>query len=220
MRFKEVSKFIVYRAPVVGKLMAPSYSYKVNPAQLAAMVELIERSRDGGGAVIEIGVAQGQTSAFLLEHLRTTDDPRPLLLFDTFSGFTDSSVDLEVQSRGKRREDYNKFRYGDEAIFSKRLTAAGYSNFRTFEGDAAAFDWSSVGPIGAVLLDIDLYQPTKAILEAIYPHLCAGGGIVVDDCVSDGPWDGSLAAYEEFIAGQGLPFERVGHKGALVRRPM
>lgn len=217
--FKEAVKYVVYRSPVVGRAMAPGYPYKINPGQLAVMVDLIESSRAAGGAVIEIGVAQGDTSVFLLQHLHSVGDDRPLLLFDTFSGFTESSIDVEVERRGKQRADYDKFRYGSEEIFRRRLNAAGYSDFRTFKGDAAAFDWSSLGPIGAVLLDIDLYEPTKTILDAIYPRLCDGGGIVVDDCVEGGPWDGSLQAYEEFIAAHGLPFERVGHKGAVIRKP-
>jgi hypothetical protein len=217
--FKEAMKYVVYRSPVVGRVMSPGYPYKINPGQLATMVELIESSRDGNGAVIEIGVAQGDTSVFLLQHLKSVGDGRQLLLFDTFSGFTESSIAVEVERRGKDRGHYDKFRYGDEDIFRRRLTTAGFSNFQTYKGDASAFDWESLGPIGAVLLDIDLYEPTKAILEAIHPHLCAGGGIVVDDCVADGPWDGSLQAYEEFIAAHDLPFERVGHKGAVVRKP-
>jgi hypothetical protein len=216
---KEAMKYVVYRSPVVGRIMAPGYPYKVDPGELAAMVGLIESSREHGGAVVEIGVAQGDTSVFLLQHLTSVGDKRPLLLFDTFSGFTDESVAVEVERRGKQRADYDKFRYGDEDIFRRRLSAAGFSNFETFKGDASAFDWASIGPIGAVLLDIDLYEPTKAILDAVYPRLCTGGGIVVDDCVGGGPWDGSLQAYEEFIAAHDLPFERVGHKGAVVRRP-
>lgn len=215
---RESVKYVVYRTPVVGKAMSPAYPYKINPGQLAAMVDLIENSRAAGGAVIEIGVAQGDTSVFLLEHLTTVGDDRDLLLFDTFSGFTESSIEVEVERRGKKRADYDKFRYGDEDIFRKRLTTAGYARFQTFKGDASTFDWASIGPIGAVLLDIDLYEPTRAILEQIYPHLCAGGGIVVDDCVENSPWDGSLQAYSEFIAAHDLPFERVGFKGAVVRK--
>ena len=37
--------------------MAPSYPYKINPGQLAAMVELIDSTRSSGAAVAEIGVA-------------------------------------------------------------------------------------------------------------------------------------------------------------------
>ena len=46
-----------------------------------------------------------------------------------------------------------------------------------------------------------------------------GGGIVVDDC-RPGPYDGSLQAYEEFLAEHGMTFERVGSKGGVLRKPL
>jgi hypothetical protein len=218
MNLTESLKYVVYRAPIVSRLMAPTYPYKINPGQLATMIELIDNTRTSGGAVVEIGVAQGDSSVFFLEHLETTADPRPLLLFDTFSGFTPESIDVEVDQRGKHKSEYDKFRYGDEAKFRRNLANAGYHNFSTYRGDAAKFDWTQIGPVGAVLLDIDLYKPTLDILNAIYPLLVSGGGIVVDDCIEGGPWDGSLQAYQEFIAEKGLPSEIVGRKGGVVRK--
>lgn len=216
---REKIKYMAYRAPLPG-VMTPTYKYKINPGQLHALIGFIDATKVNGGAVVEIGVAQGDTSSFLLEHLKTTDDPRDLLLFDTFSGFTESSIDVEVNLRGKEEDAYMAFRYGDEQVFSRKLKAAGYSRFRTFSGDASEFDWGSIGPIGCVLLDIDVYEPTAKILRAVYPHLCEGGGIVVDDCLSNTPWDGSLQAYEEFISEFELPFRRVGEKGAVVLTPL
>ncbi len=218
MALKESLKYLAYRLPLFTRLMSPKYPFKINPGQLAALVNLIESSRSFGGAVCEIGVAQGDTSVFLLEHLKTVEDTRPLHLFDTFSGFTEESVAVEVNERGKAMGEYDKFQYGDEGIFTRKLQSQGYANFKTVKGDASKFDWASIAPIGAVLLDIDLYAPTRDILAAIWPHLEPGGGIVLDDCRADTPWDGSLQAYEEFIAEHGLPFERVGWKGAVVRK--
>ena len=197
--------------------MAPKYPYKLDPGELGAMLSFIDATRGSGAAIAEVGVAQGDTSVFLLEHLRTTQDERTLHLFDTFAGFTEASIDHEVNVRGKSRLDVDKFRYGDETRFNTNLHRLGYDRFRTIKGDASAFDWASLAPIGAILLDIDLYQPTLDILHAIYPHLTPGGGIVLDDCLADTPWDGSLQAYEEFTGAHGLPFERVGHKGAVIR---
>jgi hypothetical protein len=218
MALTETVKYYAYRLPFVTAAMSPRYPYKINPGQLAALVELIESSRSFGGSVAEIGVAQGDTSVFLLEHLKTVGDPRTLHLFDTFSGFTEESIAVEVNDRGKSIAEYDKFQYGDEQIFIRKLRKQGYTGFKTHKGDAVRFDWSSIAPIGAVLLDIDLYAPTKAVLDAIWPHLQPGGGVVLDDCLADTPWDGSLQAYEEFIAAHGLPFERVGQKGAVVRK--
>lgn len=217
MRLVEQAKYLVYRTPGAGRLMSPAYPYKINPGELAAMVGLIDATRDSGALVAEVGVAQGDSSVFLLEHLRTVDDPRTMHLFDTFSGFTPQSIAVEVETRGKDASAYDKFRYGSEDHFKKNLRRRGYDRFETHPGDASAVDWAAWGGIGAMLLDIDLYEPTLAILEAAYPHLVPGGGIVVDDCLDNTPWDGSLQAYQEFIDKHDLPFVRVGQKGALIR---
>lgn len=218
MNVIELGKWITYRLPLLGRLMAPDYPYKIDPGQLAAIVGLIDATRGTSAAVVEVGVAQGNSSVFFLEHLATIGDLRPLWLFDTFEGFTPGSIDLETKLPGKAGFDYSQFRYGDERRFRRNLHAAGYTNFHTVKGDAAAFDWTSFGPVGAVLLDIDLYQPTIAVLEAVYPLLVEGGGIVLDDCLADTPWDGALRAYQEFIARHSLEFDRVGHKGAMIRK--
>jgi O-methyltransferase len=218
MNLTESAKYTLYRTPLLQRLMAPKYPYKVDPGELSAMIGLIESSRAAGGAIAEVGVAKGDTSLFLLEHLKSVGDPRTLMLFDTFAGFTQDSIDVEVGERGKPVEYFDKFRYGDEIRFRRHLSRAGYSRFETVKGDAARYDWQRLGPLGAMLLDVDLYAPTLAILEQVFPLLVEGGGIVVDDCVENGAWDGSLQAYEEFTTAHGLPFARVGSKGGIIRR--
>lgn len=216
MLAREIIKYAVYRTPILRKAMAPAYKYKVSPGQIAALINLINDTRESGGAVVEIGVAQGDTSVFILEHMRTTGDSRKVYFFDTFAGFTAESVDYEINRRGKSAALFDKFKYGDEPLFRKNLTAAGYVNFITRKGDAANVDWSTLGSVGAVLLDIDLYKPTVEVLNNIWPYIVNGGGIVVDDCLAGTPWDGSLQAYEEFRTAHALPFRRVGNKGGLL----
>lgn len=214
---RETTKVLVYRSPLLSRLMAPRYPYKLEPAQLAAMTRFIDATRESKAAVVEIGVAKGDTSVFLLEHLRCTGDDRVLLMFDTFSGFPPESVAFEIEHRGKPAGPLDAFRYGDEKRLNRNLRSAGYSNFQTIAGDAAKFDWSSLGPIGAVLLDIDLYLPTHAILEHIWPNLAPGGGIVLDDCVDGTPYDGGFQALKDFNAAHGLDLEPLGFKGAILR---
>ncbi|WP_319435009.1 TylF/MycF/NovP-related O-methyltransferase [Mycobacterium sp. RTGN5] len=217
MNIVELGKQIVYNSPVLNRIMAPKYPYKINPGQLCAMVNFIDATRSSASIVAEVGVAHGDTSVFLLEHMTKTADERTVYLFDTFSGFTERSIEHEVRNRNKDRGEYDKFRYGDERRFRQNLFGLGYSRFETVKGDASTVDWEALPPIGAMLLDVDLYQPTIEILEAVYPRLAPGGGIVLDDCLAGTPWDGSLQAYEEFISSHGLPFVRVGEKGTLIR---
>ena len=219
MLLRERVKYLLYRLPARFEIMTPRYRYKIDPGELAAMVELIDRTAVSGAAVIEVGVARGDTSVFLLEHLRTVGDRRPVLLFDTFRGFEPDHVRYEVEHRGKSERPFRSFRYGNERVFGAKLRRLGYERFETIAGDASCFDWRSVAPIGAMLLDVDLYQPTLAILEAVYPLLASGGGVVVDDCVEGRPWDGAHAAHATFIERHGLQDVRVGSKGALVRSP-
>ncbi|MGH7239047.1 MAG: TylF/MycF/NovP-related O-methyltransferase [Candidatus Saccharimonadales bacterium] len=218
MNILEVVKYLVYRTPGVRRLMAPRYGYKINPGQLAELIRMIDETKDKGGTVIEIGVGQGDTSVFLLEHLKTTDPKRELFLFDTFNGFTKDSVDYEINERKKSGGAYRSFKYGNAEIFGDNLKAAGYSNFRIFRGDASLFDWSTIAPISVVLLDVDLYKPTSEILKKIWQYIMPGGGIVLDDCLENTSWDGSLQAYREFINEMNMPFIRVGEKGAALRK--
>ncbi|UUZ57715.1 hypothetical protein [Nocardioides sp. B-3] len=60
MNARERAKYLAYRIPVLRRTMSPTYPYKINPAQLAAMVGLIEATRGTGAAVAEVGVARGR----------------------------------------------------------------------------------------------------------------------------------------------------------------
>jgi len=214
---RESVKRIAYRLPPRLGVMTPRYPYQVEPAVLAATLSLIDQTRSAGGSVIEVGVAKGDTSVFVLEHMRSVGDDRPVVFVDTFDGFTPESIDHELSARGKPPQPLRSYRYGDRGVFERKLRRLGYENFEIVEGDAARFDWARVAPIGAMLLDVDLYLPTKAILEAAHPLLCAGGGIVVDDCLPGRPWDGAWQACTEFCNERALTSTVVGSQGRLLR---
>jgi O-methyltransferase len=213
---KEAAKYLVYRTPV-RRLFDPRYPYYVNPAELAFLCDAISATKLTGGAILEIGVAKGETSIFLMEHLRTTQDGRPLYLIDTFCGFTAESIDYERRHRAKSSSDLAIFRWGSPTIFADTLRKQGYSNFKIFQSDATQLHYQQFAPIAVVFIDIDLYKPTRAALEEIWPHLARPSFILVDDCAANTPYDGALSAYEEFIRERGLAPHFVGEKGGIVR---
>ena len=217
-RLMAALKSAVYRTPIARNALRPRYPYWVTPGTLSQMVQLINQLSTRSGAVVEVGVARGITSVFLLEHLRTTEDPRPLIMIDTFSGFTKEDVYHEVRHRRRRKQDLSDFSYGSAKAVAADLDRLGYRNYQIIVEDCTVTDWSDIGPIAALLLDVDLYRPTKTVLERAWPHLLPGGGIVVDDCVTPHWADGSMEAYVEFINACGLPFTRVGGKAAMVQK--
>ena len=219
-RLMAAVKRVAYRLPIVRIPLRPTYPYWVTPGTLAAMVRLIGREGTRGGSIIEVGVGRGITSVFLLEHLKAIGDPRSLILIDTFTGFTETDISYEVRNRDRRRNDLSDFSYGNPDILRGDLNRLGYNNHQIIAGDCACVDWAEIGPIAAMLLDVDLYSPTRAVLEGAWPHLLPGGGIVVDDCIANHWADGSLEAYDQFISAWNLPFAPVGGKAAMIEKPL
>lgn len=220
LNFKDfTAKQLAYRLPLRwGGPLVPKYRFGIEPTQLACLVRLIDENKSSEAAVCEIGVDCGYTSLFLLEHMRCTANPTRVVFVDTFSGFTQRSITYEVLHCGKKKSDIDRFRAGDPVLFEKHLRRLGYDNFKVIAGDCEDVDWESIAPISVVLLDVDLYLPTKRTLERIWPYIISDGACLVDDCKEGGPFDGALRAYSEFIEERNMPFVHVGSRGGLLRK--
>jgi hypothetical protein len=122
----------------------------------------------------------------------------------------------ERTRRGKTTADLRGFGYNDVGAWRR--------NFRAFDFitahacDCKNFQFESIAPIAVAVLDVDLYLPTVRTLPGLYDALEPGGVIVVDDVAPHSRWDGAHEAYTEFCTAHGLPHERVGSKGAVLRR--
>lgn len=155
-----------------------------NEAILSAIATL---DREGvRGAFAELGVYRGETSRVI--HQAAPD--RTLYLFDTFTGFpasdlqgnadqrfSDTSVTTVEQNIGDLRNIVIRRGYFPE-------TAAG------LEDERFAF----------VMLDMDLYGPTKAAIEFFYPRVVRGGYLFAHDYNSPEFDEGVSRALDSFFA--------------------
>jgi O-methyltransferase len=159
------------------------------------------------GALAEVGVWRGETSAFL----HRLAPARRLYLFDTFAGFPESDLPPGADDR--------RFRDTSEAAVRARVGGSanvilrpGYvpETLAGLEDERFAF----------ALLDLDLLDPTAAALEFFYPRLSPGGYLVVHDYNNpESDW-ACKRAFDGFLAGRP---ERVVELGdmwgsALIRR--
>jgi len=210
-------KRAAFRWPVLRDFSRPRYGYKISPSQLSWLCDAITATQGGSsGCVVEVGCARGMTTAFLLEHMSNIGDRRPYVCLDTFGGFTPADVQFEVDRRGKRPQDYRGFSYNDAAIFHRNIAKCGYANFRTIQSDVGAFDWRSIPPVDVMLLDVDLYAPTKAGLENSIARWSPDAHIMVDDVASDHIYDGAGYAYREFCDANGFAPTLIGTKGGII----
>ncbi len=199
------------------KLGRPSYPYQTEPIQLAALVQEIERLKDRPGCIIEIGVARGMTTRFLVEHLQRSGRAAPrYFAIDTFSSFTKADLAYEVEKRGKTPLNFTPFKYNDYDAWRRNF--AEFTFVHAIQADCADVDYDDLAPVKLAFLDVDLYKPTAAVLPALYNALVPGGVILVDDVAENNAWDGSHQAYMEFCEQRGFPIRLIGNKcGAIYK---
>src|SRR5688500_10781358 len=114
----QLIKRAAFRWPILRDVVRPRYSFNIAPMQLCWLAEAINDTRNGDGCIVEVGVARGMTSTFLLEQMRRTGDERTYYCIDTFSGFVREHAAFEVSERGKKPSEYRAFSYGDAGIFA------------------------------------------------------------------------------------------------------
>jgi len=144
------------------------------------------------GVVMEFGVRWGQNMA-LFSMLRGIHEPhnynRRIIGFDTFSGFPSvSPKDGGAVSKG----DYSVAVNWKEQLVNilefheQNAPIAHKRKYELVEGDAMVTvpEYLKRHPETIVALayfDFDLYEPTKACLEAILPHLTKGSVLAFDE---------------------------------------
>jgi hypothetical protein len=165
--------------------------------------ELYELIVDTPGVIVEFGVWWGQ-NLVLFENLRAIHEPfnqtRRVLGFDTFNGYEGFS-DKDTPSKDASFSSYtdvvkkggysvsNGYKdYLDELIRAHEGTNVLGPMLRhtLVEGDVtkSAPRYFSAHPETVVALayfDVALYEPTRACLQAVLPHLVPGSVIVLDE---------------------------------------
>jgi O-methyltransferase len=152
------------------------------------------------GDYAEVGTYRGNYARIIYSRLA---EGSTLYCFDTFQGFPEASVRAETTATGLQvvpgifsdtRLDLvvNNIVGEAEPRYLKLRKGEFPSTFEGLEAKTWRF----------VLLDADLYQPTKAGLECFWPRLVSGGVILAHDYLSGYP--GVFKAVHEFCDAVGI----------------
>ena len=203
MNIKMVIKELLFWTPL-RRYVFPSYRYNFSPRELFFLCQCLEETNNVSGSIIEIGCSDGATTVFLnqfLDEIQTnTKSPKRYLAIDTFTGFVDADIQLEVLQRHKQQRDYLGFRNNKLKWFKATMLRHRFSRVESIQADVNELELVSFAPFSFVLLDVDLYRPITKSLREAYELLTVGGIIVVDDCSeADHRWDGAFQAYKEFM---------------------
>lgn len=163
-------------------------------AKILYMDELYRHVLDIPGVIMEFGIWWGQNLA-LFENFRAIYEPynysRRVIGFDTFKGYEsigDNDVPTDTIKEGGYSVSDNYKKYLEEIIdyHEKENVMSHIKKHRLVEGDATrtASGYFKDNPETIVALayfDMALYEPTKACLEALIPHLVKGSVIALDE---------------------------------------
>lgn len=154
--------------------------------------ELYQKILDVPGVICEFGVQWGASLA-LLQNFRGMYEPnnvsRTIFGFDTFEGFsTVDSKDGEFAEIGDYRSLPNYENILEEILsIHEGLHAISHiKKFELIKGDASKTidGWLEKNPhaiVSMAIFDMDVYKPTKDVLEKIIPRLVKGSLLVFDE---------------------------------------
>jgi len=193
------------------------YSNKAEMARLLCLHEMYRQILSVPGVIMEFGVRWGQNLA-LFESFRGIYEPfnrsRKIIGFDTFQGFPSVSAEDASTSPG----DYSvtpNYEEHLERVLAAREGEGAVTHIKKFElvkGDACVtvkeyLDRRPETIVSLAYFDLDLYKPTRAVLEMIQPFLTRGSVIAFDELRSE-HFPGETVALREVV---GLDKVRLVH---------
>ena len=153
------------------------------------------------------------------KHLDDLEDSRDYICVDTFAGFTDEDIAVEV-NRGHDSKRYEfLFRAYRKEWFDKTLANNRVTRVTSIQADVNSFDFSPYEQISFCLIDVDLMRPVQRSLEEVFPRMAPGGIILVDDCIPNRKYDGALAGYMDFVERHGFAVDVHEQKVGLIQIP-
>lgn len=156
--------------------------------------EIIDRIKDIKGDIIEFGVWKGNTSFLIKKIIDIFQIKKKLYLFDHFKGL------LHFDKTDKSKKPvYGKYK-GNKKFIKELINFFRLKNISIIDMDAMQLSKKTFNKkkFSLAILDVDLYQPTKKILEAINPYMQKNSLIVFDEG-NDKSWPGEKKVLNEFL---------------------
>jgi SAM-dependent methyltransferase len=192
----------------------PLYCGIANLGRSLAIADLLRSSLTVPGHVVEFGSWRGANLLFLAKLLRIFDPHGAKLVhcFESFEGLSTFVPEdgASAATRGKYKGSYQEllevialYDMQDEIIIHKGLVQ---------EQLPAVLAQQTELTFSLCYCDVDLYEPTRIILDEIHPRLAQGGVFILDEWNTE-TFPGETLAVREFLRAHGGAYamEHVKH---------
>lgn len=194
------------------------------PSRIAKMIahyELYKSIVNIPGHLVECGVYKGAsfTRFATFRDMLENQISRKLIGFDIFGKFPqvkgehDSKFIQEFEQAGGKGINIE--------LLEKVFEYKGFRNYELVQGNILETvpEYVQTHPelkIALLHLDVDVYEPSKIVLESLFQRIVPGGLLILDDY---GTVEGETRAVDEFFENRSVRFEKlpVAHIPAFVR---
>lgn len=200
------------------------FSSRLSVAGMLTRVELFNKVRKIPGHIIECGVYRGN-SLMLLNQLSILLEPysinRSIVGFDTFDGFASINSERDPSDISEDNFSDTDMDVINEMIQCNDLTrpVSGIPRCEVIKGDIMETLPKFVENtphllVSMLILDTDLYEPTKLALEKIVPHMPKGGVVALDE-VAYRHFAGETVAFKEALNINNVKLKKFQHESCL-----
>lgn len=218
---QELNKLSSHLIELMGDLSYRHNSIALRNSSIARILyyyDIYSKILDTPGVVCEFGVQYGATLSLLL-NLRSILEPynrsRIIYGFDTFSGFPD--VDIKDGKHTSIGDYSTPLNYDEKLSRLLELQESfapmnSIKKYQLIKGDATKTidDWLEDNPhaiISLAIFDMDIYKPTKIVLQKIIPRLVRGSILVFDE-LNCNVFPGETRAVDEVLGLNNLKLYR------------
>jgi len=176
--------------------------YRQSVGRLFYFREMLERTNNIRGDIVECGVSIGHGILFFALLCELTTINRKIWGFDSFSGFP-PSTEADKRPDGSFRMQQHDYTSPPEMVLKVLSDGRASTEFVTryvrlvrgyFEDTLHQYD----GEIALLHLDCDLYESYTTCLNALYVKVRSGGIIMFDE-YEDNDFPGAKRAIDEFF---------------------
>ncbi len=183
-------------------------------AKVMAHYDLFKMTVDIPGAIVECGVFKGASFVRFAAFRQLLGNPnaKKMLGFDAFGHFPETDFENDQKWREKFIADSGEEGIGDDQLMEVLRHKKCDVNVELIKGNVVKTipDYIAKHPelkISLLNIDVDVYEPTKAVLEHFFPLVSRGGVILLDDYANVFP--GANKAVDEFFADKDVEIKRL-----------
>ncbi|MFD2569936.1 TylF/MycF/NovP-related O-methyltransferase [Spirosoma soli] len=183
-------------------------------AKVLAHYELYKLTVDLPGAIVECGVFKGASFVrfAMFRQLLSNPAAKKIIGFDAFGEFPETAFEGDQKWRSKFIADSGEQGISPDQLMEVLRHKKSDQNVELVQGDVcqtipAYVEQHPELRISFLNIDVDVYEPTKAVLTHLYDRVVRGGVILLDDYANVFP--GANAAVEEFFADKPVDIKRL-----------